>query len=154
MMRAEFCVRVLRLGFASLLVLTLASGCGGVSGTRVSGKVTFKGQPVPAGTVYIKPDSAKGNNGHTGYATISNGAYDTGAPGGQAAPTGAVILEVEGIDPKPPPGAEPDVGATMLFTGFTKSAEVSGSSSVQDIDVPAEAADGPPKNDVPAVVVP
>jgi hypothetical protein len=135
--------------------LALASGCGNsVSGTRVTGKVTFKGQPVPAGKVYIKADPSKGNTGHTGYATISNGAYDTGAPGGQAGPTGAVILEVEGIDPTPPPGAEPDVSSTLLFSGYTKTAEVSGTTSVQDIDVPAEAANGPAQPDVPAVVVP
>lgn len=154
-MPAAFSIQVFKLGFASFLLLALASGCGGaVSGTRVTGKVTFKGQPVPAGNVYIKPDSAKGNNGHTGYATISNGAYDTGAAGGQAGPTGAVILEVEGIDPTPPPGSGPDVSATSLFSGFTKSAEISGTSSVQDIDVPAEAANGPAQPETPAVVVP
>lgn len=154
-MRAAFSIPALQLGFASCLLLALASGCGGgVSGTRVSGKVTFKGQPVPAGKVYIKADPSKNNSGHTGYAAISNGTYDTGAPGGQAGPAGAVILEVEGIDPTPPPGAEPDVTSTLLFSGFTKSAELSGASSVQDIDVPAEAAGGPPQPEAPAVVVP
>jgi hypothetical protein len=109
----------------------------------VSGKVTFKGQPVPAGKIYLTPDSSKGNTGVAGYADIKDGAYDTSAAGGRGAPAGAVIISVDGFDPTPPPGADPEVTMTKLFTGYQKSVELPAGGSVQDIDVPVEAANGP-----------
>lgn len=124
-------------------LLPFAVGCGGSSGNRVSGKVTFKGQPVPAGKVYIAPDLAKGNSGQTGHADIKDGAYDTSASGGQGAVTGAVVISVQGFDPNPPPGAGPDVSSTVLFNNYQKSVELPAGASVQDIDVPAEAANAP-----------
>jgi len=123
--------------------LSVAIGCGGSSGNRVSGKVNYKGQPVPAGKVYIAPDTAKGNSGQTGYADIKDGAYDTSLPGGQGAVKGAVVFSVEGFDPTPPPGAGPDVTSTQLFTNYQKPVELPAGASVQDIDVPAEAANAP-----------
>jgi hypothetical protein len=127
-----------------LMLAGLALGCGsGSTGNRLSGKVTFKGQPVPAGRVQILPDSAKGNSGAPGYANSQNGQYDTSAPGGQGVVAGAVIISVEGIDPKPPPGAAPDVTTTMLFSGYEVPAELPEGDSVKDIDVP-ESASQPP----------
>jgi hypothetical protein len=133
--------------------LPMAIGCGGSTGNRVSGKVTFKGQPVPAGKVYIAPDSAKGNSGQTGHADIKDGAYDTAA-GGQGAVSGAVVITVEGFDPNPPPGAEPDVTSTVLFTGYRKPVELPSGASVQDIDVPADAVNSPAAPARPMIVDP
>jgi hypothetical protein len=132
----------------------LVIGCGSDKGGRVSGKVTFKGQPVPAGKIYITPDSSKGNSGQTGFADIKNGAYDTAAEGGQGAAPGAVIFTVEGMDPNPPPGAEPDVTMTVLFAGYEKKVDLPASASVQDIDVPAEAANGPSQQGARTEVIP
>jgi hypothetical protein len=139
---------------ALLLLGGLVIGCGSDKGGRVSGKVTFKGQPVPAGKIYFKPDASKGNSGQTGFAGISNGTYDTATAGNQGPVAGAVIIEVEGIDPTPPPGASPDVGATLLFSGYTKPIELPTGASVQDIDVPAEAAKGPPQPAASTGIVP
>lgn len=138
---------------ALVLAAGLAIGCTGESGGRVSGKVTFKGQPVPAGKVYIEPDSSKGNSGQTGFADIKDGQYDTSAEGGQGAVSGAIIIAVEGIDPNPPPGAGPDVSATVLFPRYEKRVELPAGATVQDIDVPAEAAN-PPQQTQPQVVIP
>jgi hypothetical protein len=132
----------------------LVVGCGSDKAGRVTGKVTFKGQPVPAGKVYITPDASKGNSGQAGFASIKNGTYDTSAEGGQGAVSGAVIIAVEGIDPNPPPGAGPDVTTTVLFSGYTKPVELQHGASVQDIDVPAEAANGPAQSAAKAVIVP
>jgi hypothetical protein len=133
--------------YARIFVLALcglALGCGSEStGNRLSGKVTFKGQPVPAGKVQILPDTAKGNSGAAGYANIQNGAYDTAASGGHGAASGAVIITVDGIDPKPPPGAEPDVTTTVLFSSYQLPAELPAGDSVKDIDVPESATQGP-----------
>jgi hypothetical protein len=145
---------------ASLLVVAvcgLAVGCGpGTTGNRLSGKVTFKGQPVPAGRVQILPDTAKGNKGTAGYANIQNGTYDTSASGGQGAVSGAVIITVEGIDPKPPPGASPDVTTTILFSNYQLSADLPAGDSEKDIDVPETAAQQAPAGEggAPAGIVP
>src|SRR5687767_1105392 len=98
--------RIATLLTRSMLVLCggLLIGCGGDDLGRVSGKVTFKGAPVPAGQVYILPDGSKGNSGPTGFAPITNGTYDTAASGGKGAVKGHVIIAVEGMDPNPPPG--------------------------------------------------
>jgi hypothetical protein len=145
-------------GAAAIAALLVACGslvgCGSQHAGHVSGKVTFKGQPVPAGKVYITPDGSKGNTGPTGFATITNGTYDTAAAGGQAAASGAVIIAVEGIDPKPPPGAGPDVTTTVLFARYEKQVELTDSNGTHDIDVPAEAANGPPQPAASRIVVP
>jgi hypothetical protein len=130
------------------LVACLALGCGGDGTYRVSGKVTFKGQPVPAGKIYFMPDGSKGNTGPTGFADIKDGSYDTAATGGRGAPAGPVIIAVEGIDPSgPPPKADPsgDVTTKVLFPRYELTADLPKSSSTKDIEVPAEAAKGPSK---------
>lgn len=143
-----------RLPIALFLLSGLAVGCGGDQGGRVSGKVTFKGQPVPAGKVYITPDASQGNSGQSGFADIKDGAYDTSAEGGQGAVSGPVIISVEGFDPNPPPGAGPDVSATVLFTGYEKKVELPESASVHDIDVPADAANARPQQPERAIIEP
>jgi len=126
-----------------ILLASVALGCGSSeTGHRLSGKVTFNGQPVPSGKILVVPDSSKGNKGAAGYADITNGTYDTSAAGGNGVVAGAVTITVEGIDPKPPPGAEPDVTKTVLFANYEEKAELPASDSVKDIDVPAAAAQG------------
>jgi len=125
-----------------LLLLGLFLGCG-AKGSHVSGKVTFKGKPVPEGKVYFLPDAAAGNRGTPGYADIKNGAYDTGAEGGQAPSPGAVVMTLEGVDPNPPASAPPGVVGTTLFKGYEKKITLSDSTSVQDVEVPDEAATDP-----------
>jgi hypothetical protein len=131
-----------------VLVGCFAFGCGGDGSYRVSGNVTFNGQPVPAGKIYFMPDGSKGNSGPTGFADIKNGSYDTSAPGGRGAPPGPVIIALEGIDPSgPPPKADPsgEVTAKVLFPRYELKADLPKSSSTKDIDVPPEAANGPSK---------
>jgi hypothetical protein len=69
----------------SLLVLTLGwlTGCNGTDVPRhdVSGSVIFGGQPVPAGTILFRPDTAQGGSGPAGTAVITGGRYDTSADG-------------------------------------------------------------------------
>lgn len=124
----------------TLLLLGGLVGCSNDNLSHISGKVTFNGQPVPAGKVYILPDGAKGNSGPTGFADIKDGQYDTKLAGGQGAPPGAVIFAVEGIDPVPPPNAAPDVTTTVLFPRYEFSGDLSTSASNKDIEVPASAA--------------
>jgi hypothetical protein len=85
-------------------VLTTLSACGpgnGLNLAKVSGKVTYKGQPVKNGTVFFKPDEAKGTVGPPAVGSItSNGSYimSTGSVG-----DGAIIghhkVGITGVEP-------------------------------------------------------
>lgn len=137
-------VRVL--SFAPVLAILLAVGCG-KEGNRISGRITFDGNPVPAGKIYFTPDSSKGNSGAAGYADIKDGMYDTNLPGGRGASSGPMVVAIEGIDPAGTPagadGSAEDVTATVLFARYETSLDIAAGDTVQDIDVPAEAAKGP-----------
>jgi hypothetical protein len=137
--------RILRAGPLAALLCAAALGCGGGNSHRVSGKVTFKGQPIPAGMIYFMPDESKGNTGPTGYADIKDGEYDTSAEGGQGIVGGPVIIAIEGIDPAAKPDkADPsgEVTAKALFPRYETTADLPRSDSTKDIDVPAEAVKG------------
>jgi hypothetical protein len=137
------------------LLICLALGCGGGGGTsHVSGKITFMGNPVPAGKIYFVPDASKGNSGPTGYADIKNGEYDTSDAGCKAPVVGPVIIAIEGIDTSAPPDkSEPDVTAKLLFTGYEEPYDVPKSSTTKNIDVPASAAGGPTPSKKGATII-
>jgi hypothetical protein len=143
-------------GLAPILLSCLALGCGGDGTYRVSGKITFKGQPVPAGKIYFLPDGLKNNSGPTGYADIRDGSYDTSARGGKGATSGPVIVAVEGIDPSGPGKADPsgEVTTKVLFPRYEVEAELPKSASTKDIEVPASAAKGPTPPKGSPVIVP
>lgn len=92
----------------------LMAGCSdsGPKRYRLQGTVEFDGKPVPAGTVYFDPDSAKGNKGPQGYATIVDGKFDT-EKGGKGHVGGPMRVRIVGLaaagetrtnddSPKPP----------------------------------------------------
>lgn len=126
--------------FAALLPLAL--GCGGDTdgAVRVSGKVTFKGKPVPHGRVYFDADQSKNPGGQQGYADIVDGTYDT-AKGGKPPSVGSVTVRVEGLNPPAADGAH-----SLLFVPHEFKTELPSGRTEKDIDVPASAADRLPKN--------
>jgi hypothetical protein len=133
-------------GIVPVLMCCLVLGCGAGNTYRVSGKVTFKGQPVPSGKIYFFPDGSKNNTGPTGYANIKDGQYDTSDSGGRGAAGGPVIIAVEGIDPSGPPAkgdSSGEVTAKVLFARYEIAADLPKSASTKDIEVPEEAAKGP-----------
>jgi hypothetical protein len=123
---------------AVLLLLLGLVGCGASPPNvrHLSGKVTFKGQPVPSGQIAILPDGAKGNSGPGGFAEIKNGLYDTSKKGG-AVPTGAVVVRIDGFDGVATPDAP--VGQP-LFLHYEAHLEIAPGQPTQDFDVPATAA--------------
>src|SRR5688572_12551212 len=85
-------------GLLVCLFLLALCGCAQSSGRfDLSGTVTFKGRPVPAGIIVINPDLSKGNDGPQGFAEIRDGRFDTRARD-KGAPSGAVILVIDGFD--------------------------------------------------------
>jgi hypothetical protein len=135
--------RAILSGVVPALLCCLVVGCGG-KGHRVSGKVTFNGQPVPAGKIFFIPDASKGNSGPTGYADIRDGSYDTSAKGGRGTDNGgAVIVAIEGYDPNAPATKDEQSGEEirpLLFPRYETHTELPTSSTTKDFDVPASAA--------------
>src|ERR1019366_1613913 len=89
-MRLACCAQL----FAGCLAML---GCGGPRAADVSGKVTFNGQPIPAGKIYFNPDFTKSNDGAQGFADIHNGEFDTRKKG-KGACGGPTIVSIEGFD--------------------------------------------------------
>ncbi|WP_206668911.1 hypothetical protein [Bremerella volcania] len=68
----------------AIMLIPLAIGCQKQDGPiryDVSGTVTYKGAPVPGGSVVFTPDKQKGNSGPQGTARIVDGHYDTARNG-------------------------------------------------------------------------
>lgn len=65
-------------GCLVMLCAVLLTGCSRDSDVErygLTGKVTHRGAPVPAGTIYFRPDEAAGNSGPASVATIDQGEY-------------------------------------------------------------------------------
>ncbi len=123
-----------------ILVLALVlplTACSNESSGRfdVYGTVTFKDRPVPAGLIAINPDLSKGNDGPQGLAEIKGGQFDT-RDLDKGAPSGAVILVIDGFDGVPQP--ESPYGKP-LFYGYKLSLELPEQATEQDIQVPESA---------------
>lgn len=108
----------------SRLLITLASalclGCGDSGLYRVSGTVTYKGQPVPSGEIRFTPH--QGNTGPMILAKIRDGSYET--PKDKGVVGGPYQLQVKGYakagnsnDP-----TAPDFG-TSLFGVYRENVE-------------------------------
>jgi hypothetical protein len=68
---------------------------------QLSGKVTFKGQPVPAGYIAFTPDVGKGGKGSIKVLQIKDGTYDSSKePPDQALAPGPYLLRIAGFDGK------------------------------------------------------
>ena len=123
----------------------LAIGCGGEKTYRISGKVTFKGQPIAEGMIYFNPDVTKGNKGPGGFAVIKEGSYDTAATGGQGIVGGPMIVKIEGFDPaakSDKPDSAGEITTKALFPAYQTPADLPKSDSTKDFDVPADAGKG------------
>jgi hypothetical protein len=130
------------LGVLSASLFCLVIGCGGDKSYRVSGKVTFKGQPLPAGRIYFNPDAKAGNKGSSGYADIKNGAYDTASSGGRGTIGGAMVVRIEGWDPSQQVKSEKtgESSPKVLFPPYQTNADLPQGDGTKDFDVPATAA--------------
>jgi hypothetical protein len=67
---------------------------------QLSGKVTFKGQPVPAGFISFTPDTVNGNLGQVCLLHITDGVYDSSKETPPGIKPGPYFLRVNGFDGK------------------------------------------------------
>jgi hypothetical protein len=68
--------------------------------SQLSGKVTFKGQPVPAGFISFAPDVAEGNLGEMRVLQIKDGVYDSSKEQQPGLKPGHYFLRISGFDGK------------------------------------------------------
>ncbi len=125
--------------------LAVLAGCGsgvdpGPQRYDVSGKVSFAGKPVKYGQILFVPDTAKGNQGPAGTATIVDGVYNT-ATAGKGAVGGAVVARLTGQDFDPAEAVANESGnRTVLFRDYEVELEIPKQATTRDFDVPADAA--------------
>jgi hypothetical protein len=122
---------------AVALALAIVSGCQKSNGlTPVTGRVTFKGNPVPMGNVYIEPDASQDNKGPQCRSSIIKGVFASRPEFGSV--SGPVTVDVEGSEQRP----ESEF-PIPLFPRYTFKTEIPKGKATLDIVVPENA--GKPK---------
>lgn len=88
---------------SALLFAIVALGCANPNArVPLSGAVTYKGKPIPRGTIMFDPDESKGNmSGYQGSADIVDGRYATLNDFGPQ--KGAYVARISGYDGKATP---------------------------------------------------
>jgi hypothetical protein len=121
----------------AVLALATGVGCQKSNGlTPVTGRVTWKGNPVPMGNVYIEPDASQGNKGPQCRSSIIKGEFKSRPEFGSV--SGPVIVDVEGSE------QHPDKEFPVpLFPRYTFKTEIPKGKATLDIVVPEDA--GKPK---------
>jgi len=91
----------IRVSFVLVVGLALILGCATKpQPAQLSGKVTFKGQPVPAGFISFAPDVAKGGLGGIRVLQIKDGVYDSSKEHEPGIKPGPYFLRISGFDGK------------------------------------------------------
>lgn len=121
----------------SLAMFTFCSGCGGSSSSvdlaSISGKVSFKGQPVPYGLIYFEPDITRGNHGPQGFAEIIDGKYHTDNDG-MGVVTGPLLVRISGFAKGATSAGT--LPSNPLFSQYQTQVELLEETKTLDFDVP------------------
>lgn len=121
---------------AAGILLAAHAGCGPSNGlTDLSGTVTYKNAPVPAGTITIEPDPSRGNRGPQCAAGIVKGRFTSRSNYGSV--SGPVIVRVDGFTGVP---AGESLLGRPLFPQYEFQAEIpKAARHTLDIVVPEKA---------------
>lgn len=132
------------IAFACLAAVSFV-GCGEPKvGNAVTGTVTFKGAPVPAGMIYFDPDSANGGSGTQGSAKIVDGKFSTD-DSGQGVPSGAVVVRIEGFEKH---ATDPESFGKPICKWQTTDTFSGGGEKTYDVPETAEVKGGAPSPEV------
>ena len=101
---------------------------------HLTGKVTHRGAPVPAGFVFFEPDSARQNRGPQGYALIEAGQYTTRGDYGKGVVGGPYRVRIGGFDGQEINETQPY--GRRLFPDYLQKAELPRVDSEVDWEVP------------------
>lgn len=82
-----------------MVLVAVALGCDSQPKlSQISGNVTFKGKPVPAGYVSFSPNLDAGTEGHVRVFMVENGVYDSAKASEPGIPPGTYTIEIAGFD--------------------------------------------------------
>jgi hypothetical protein len=118
-------------------LIALAAGCTPMpEPAQLSGMVTFKGEPVPAGWISFTPDVAAGNDGPVKVLQINNGAYDSSKGSEPGLKPGPYFIKIAGFD-----GVRiPLYGqGKQIFNPVDETFTVPAGSSTKDFEIPESA---------------
>jgi len=115
--------------------LAIVVGCGEEGPTRyqLSGKVTYGGQPIPAGSVTFIPDSSQGNSGPAASVDIVDGAYDTTTGKGHVG--GPHLVKITALDGKT---SDEFPKGMPMFPDYETKADLPKEDGTKDFDVPSD----------------
>lgn len=103
---------------------------------QISGTVTFKGQPVPAGYVTFTPDVATGTLGQVVGFQIKDGKYDSKANVPPGLPPGSYKIRIGGFDGvKIPMWGQ----GKQIFNPIEDNCTVTDGTSTKDFEIPESA---------------
>ncbi len=126
----------------SMLILCVATivsiaGCGKSDGPQrydLHGTVTFRGQPVPAGTINFTPNTTQGNSGPGAFAQIRDGHYETSS--GKGIVGGPHRVMIFGF-PKSMGSEGSEESVPELFPPYQAEVELPREDGSVDFEVPA-----------------
>lgn len=112
-----------------IVVTTFCLGCGGSgpANYKVSGTITYKGQPIPEGEVFLRPVGG----GPGGFGFIKNGKYETIKGKGSQGGTSKVTFHGFGK-------SDGETGGGDLFSPYTVEVELPKEDFVYDLEVPSK----------------
>lgn len=125
--------RIIGLILVVMVAAMLTEGCSQTTGPQrhdVRGTVTFRGQPVPSGTITFEPDLSLANSGPVSVIPITAGAYDSlelRRPGPLAGP---LVVRIAGF-PAPDPGVEIQ---PPLFPEYRTTVDLAAATAVTELN--------------------
>lgn len=123
----------------SAMVLTVGCSGGGIPTGNMSGTVTFRGEPVPYGTIEFHPASEEENPGPTVSTEIRDGVFDTSSSGAGVV-KGPLELRITAYPSEPATSEDETVEVEPVepyFVGYTINMDYS--ADAVDIVIPDDA---------------
>lgn len=117
-----------------LVALLTAAGCGSSDGPSrydLQGTVTYDGNPIPTGEIFLQPDTSQGNNGPGSLAFIEDGRYRTER--GKGIVGGPHIVRILGFDGVP---AGDSTAGSSLFPQYETVVDFPKEATTHDFTIP------------------
>jgi hypothetical protein len=125
---------LIRLLVGGAAALALAAGCSSPPEmAHLSGKVTFKGQPVPAGWISFTPEAGKGP---VKVCQIKDGVYDSSRENPPGIHPGKNLVKIAGFDGKKVPYWGQ---GKQIFNPVDEALDVPAGAATRDFVVPESA---------------
>src|SRR5436309_5784041 len=128
-----------RAGLLLAALVVVSGGCGQAKRevANLSGKVMFKGQPVPLGFINFTPDVVGGNRGEVKAFEIKDGVYNTAEGPNPGVYPGANKIMISGFNGKPKMPLWPK--GEQIFNPINLDLTVASGTNTKDFEVPLSA---------------